>query len=91
MRRLLCVRRLVPLDRADEYLTSWAAARSAVEAAGGRAWIFRGASHEDRFMEFVEWTDDAGPPLDDPAVSEAMEQLAYYASPLSSEEWEETS
>jgi hypothetical protein len=88
MRRLHCTRRQVPLDREDDYLLSWASVRRAVEAAGGRAWIFSGAEHEDRFLEFIEWSTTSSP-LDDEATALAREQLAWFAAPLSADEWEE--
>jgi hypothetical protein len=87
-RRLLCTRRQVPLDRSDDYLLAWLAVRRAAEAAGARAWIFRGVGHEDHFLEFVEWTDDSGP-LEDETLGAAMAQLASFAAAASSEEWEE--
>ncbi|HEX2168379.1 MAG TPA: hypothetical protein VHG09_14185 [Longimicrobiales bacterium] len=87
-RRLLTTRRHVPLDRADDYLEAWDTVRDAVEGAGGRAWIFRGAAHEDQFMEFVEWTDDEAPTLPD-GVSAARAQLDAFAVPGVTEEWED--
>jgi hypothetical protein len=90
MRRLLCTRRRVPLDVADDYLIAWAYLRSQVEAAGGRAWIFRGAGHEDRFIEFIEWDDTTARPLEVDAVNDARAQLERFAPASSPEEWEET-
>lgn len=81
MRRLRTTRRIVPLDTVDDYLDTWAAVRRAVEDAGGRAWIFRGVEHEDRFMEFIEWAGD-GTPVD-------ATRLDEHAPPVASEEWEE--
>ncbi|MEX0907196.1 MAG: hypothetical protein WD054_02615 [Gemmatimonadota bacterium] len=89
-RRLYMSRRHVPLDRSDEYLLAWAAARRAVESAGAHAWIFRGAEHEDRFIEFVEWAGDGASPLDDSAVAAALDLLDAFAMATHSEEWEET-
>jgi hypothetical protein len=90
MLRLLCTRRHVPLDVADDYLMAWQSMRNAVIAAGGRAWIFRGAGHEDRFMEFIEWNDDSDSPLDDDIVADGMAQLGSFGYASSSDEWEET-
>jgi hypothetical protein len=89
MRRLFCSRRHVALDMADEYLLAWAAVRRAVESAGGRAWAFRGATHEDQFLEFIEW-DDAGPsPLDSEDIADGVTQLAAFGLPSGEGEWEE--
>ena len=89
MRRLRTTRRHVPLDRSDEYLSAWQTVRSAVELAGGRAWLFRGAGHEDQFVEFMEWTDDSAPPADDDIVAAAAAHLDVFAAPRTTEEWEE--
>jgi hypothetical protein len=89
MRSLLTTRRHVPLDRADDYLLAWQAVQRGVERAGGRAWIFRGADHEDRFLEFVEWSQGASLPLDDDDVQAAIAQLDAFAHATSVEEWEQ--
>jgi hypothetical protein len=89
MRRLLSTRRHVPLDRLDGYSAAWLALRDAVVAAGGRAWLFRGAGHDDRFMEFVEWDAAAGEPLDAPEVRSAIARLGTFAPTADTAEWEE--
>jgi hypothetical protein len=91
MRRLLSTRRYLPLDRADEYLLAWLAVKRAVTDGGGHAWLFRGAAHEDQFLEFIEWDDAAAEPLQDANVLAALAQLGTFAAPTSSEEWEEMS
>jgi hypothetical protein len=87
MRRLLITRRHVALDRADDYLSAWESVRLAVERAGGRAWIFRGAEHEDQFMEFMEWSDDAASPHTNETVA-ARSELDAFAAGVT-EEWED--
>jgi hypothetical protein len=89
MRRLLCTRRRVALDRVDEYLFAWLAAGAAAGRAGARAWLFRGSDHEDQFMEFVEWDDAASDPLADDDVAAALAQLAAFGAVIASDEWEE--
>lgn len=88
-RRLLCTRRVVPLDRSDDYLLAWLATRRAADGAGMRAWLFRGAGHEDHFMEFLEWEDRGAAPLEDEAVRAALAQLDSFGTPVGREEWEE--
>ena len=88
MRRLQSTRRHVALDHSDEYLAAWSAVQRAVSAAGGRAWLFRGAAHEDQFLEFIEWADPAAP-LDDDAVGAAIAVLDEFARATHIEEWEE--
>lgn len=89
MRRLSTTRRHVPLDIADDYLVSWLAVRTAVHAAGGRAWLFRGRNHEDQFMEFIEWDDDDSAPLDGDDVAAAIAQLSAFATAAHTDDWEE--
>lgn len=89
-RRLLCTRRQIPLDRLDEYLTAWNAVRAAAEAAGGRAWMFRGAAHQDHFIEFLEWGDGEEEPL--PERSDVPGELRNLADRFGAghgDEWEE--
>lgn len=86
-RRLVTTRRHVPLDRSDEYLQAWGAVRTAAETAGGHAWIFRGAAHEDHFIEFIEWTGDHAL-HESETVAHARTQLDAYATPGVTEEWE---
>jgi hypothetical protein len=90
MRRLLTTRRHVPLDIADDYLLAWAMVRRSVQDAGGRAWLFRGAAHEDQFMEFIEWSDESlASVVDDEAVAAAVAQLDAFGH-AKSDDWEET-
>lgn len=88
MRRLSTIRRHVALDRTEEYLSAWEDVRAAAAAVGARAWVFRGAEHEDRFLEFIEWSG-AVEPLDDDAVVAALEQLDAFAPVSQAEEWEQ--
>jgi hypothetical protein len=89
MRRLLCTRRRVALDVADDYLLAWARLRAAVESDGSRAWIFRRAEHEDTFLEFIEWDDTRADPLMDDGVNAAHVALDAFAAHSGSDEWEE--
>ena len=88
MRRLRSTRRHVALDHSDEYLAAWSRLQRAVAAASGRAWLFRGAGHEDQFLEFIEWADPAAPLADD-AVNTKLSELDDFARPTHIEEWEE--
>lgn len=86
-RRLITTRRHVPLDRSDEYLSAWQLVRTAVQSAGGHAWIFRGAAHEDQFIEFIEWSSEDALHESDP-VAHARRALDVYATAGPTEEWE---
>jgi hypothetical protein len=88
-RRLLTTRRHVPLDRADEYVVAWAAVERMVTAGGSRAWLFRGAAHEDQFIEFIEWSDGARAPHDDADIAGTRAHLDTFAAPGLTEEWED--
>lgn len=89
MRRLATTRRHVPLDVAEEYTLAWLAVARAVAAANGRAWLFRGAAHEDHFLEFIEWDDNVADPLRGDDVLAALAQLDSFAVATAEEEWEE--
>ncbi|MGH7554291.1 MAG: hypothetical protein ACREMQ_14890 [Longimicrobiales bacterium] len=90
-RRLLSTRRLVPLDQLEDYLADWNRVRAAAEAVGGRAWLFRGAGHEDHFIEFIEWGDDPEimpvPEFDD--VASARLHLDHAYGKGHADDWEE--
>jgi hypothetical protein len=85
-RRLSTIRRHVALDRVDEYMVAWHALRAVASLVGAKAWLFRGAGHEDHFIEFLEWT--SGELLDDPAIADALAALDAYAHGTV-EEWEQ--
>lgn len=89
MRRLVSTRRHVALDVAEEYLLAWQVVVRAVTTAGGRAWVFRGARHEDQFLEFIEWESAVAEPLLNADVAAAIARLGAFAAPAAQEEWEE--
>jgi hypothetical protein len=88
MRQLRGTRRLVPLYDLDEYLAGWKRLQGAFTRAGGRAWIFRAASRQDQFLEFLEARDLAAL-LADPEIATALEALEVVFGEGSFEEWEE--
>ncbi|MGH7505874.1 MAG: hypothetical protein ACRELX_09495 [Longimicrobiales bacterium] len=89
MRRLQATRRLIPLDRFDDYLAGWERLRAAATDAGGRAWMFRGSAHQDHFIEFLEW-EDAAPALPERAlVADASRALDESFGAGHTDEWEE--
>jgi hypothetical protein len=79
MRRLLVIRRTVPLDRSEEYSAAWQRLAAAAALLAGRAWLFRRAGHEDRFVEFLEWHADSSLP-EQTEVAEALRDLAEIAA-----------
>ncbi|HSJ13874.1 MAG TPA: hypothetical protein VK939_05635 [Longimicrobiales bacterium] len=89
MRSLLITRRTVPLDRLDEYTETWAAFCAAAAAHGCRTWMFRRSGHEDRFVEFLEWTGES--PLESDDVSAALLELDGCGAPQDADLWEEAS
>lgn len=88
MRRLLVTRRTVPLDRLDDYLATWARLRADVQARGGAAWLFRGDGHDDRFLEFLEWSGDTAVAAADD-VRAALDELDETASAAHQDTWNE--
>jgi len=94
MKRLLLIsRRVVPLDALEDYASRWARVVAAVDAAGGRAWLFRGARHQDHFLEFIEWkagVEPAGVALPERAdIETARGELDARFGAASGDEWEE--
>lgn len=90
MRHVLASRRTVPLDRVDEYVAAWEALRAVADAAGVRAWLFRGTDHEDHFMEFLEWSDrDAAPMPGGDALEEARAGLDERFGHAHEDRWDE--
>jgi hypothetical protein len=87
MNRLLITRRTVALDRTEEYLALWALVATAVVAAGGRTWLFRGSARQDQAMEFVE--DQGDGVLEDGAVLSARRSLRESFPSVIEEEWSE--
>lgn len=91
-RLLLITRRTIPLDRLDDYLAEWQRVRAAAEAAGGRAWLFRGTGRQDHFIEFLEWDEASVPPLPDHEdVANARLELDQTFGTGVADKWEETS
>jgi hypothetical protein len=79
MRRLLVTRRVVPLDRSEEYGAGWVRLKALCALRGANAWLFHPAGHEDRFIEFLEWRTPLAP-LEDPELDEARRQLEEIAA-----------
>jgi hypothetical protein len=89
-RRLIATRRVIPLDRLEEYVAGWHRLRSAAEAAGARAWLFRGTDHQDHIIEFIEWSDDGAlPPPEVDGVAAARLDLDQSFGAGHADEWEE--
>jgi hypothetical protein len=89
-RRLLATRRLIPLDRLEDYHAGWETLQTAAVAAGARAWIFRRVDHQDQFIEFLEWQEDGAPALPElPDVADALRDLDAAFGPGHADEWEE--
>jgi hypothetical protein len=87
-RQLRATQRLVPLYDLDEYLAGWSRLQTAFTGAGGRAWIFRAASRQDQFLEFLEARNLAAI-LEEPEIEAALEALAVVFGEGVAEEWEE--
>ncbi|MGH7483821.1 MAG: hypothetical protein ACRELV_16860 [Longimicrobiales bacterium] len=84
--RLLVTRRVVALDRIDEYYALWDEARHAVAEREGRAWLFGGTTRDDHFLEFVE-SGTSSALLEDDTVRAALEALRQRFPPAEEEEW----
>ena len=54
-RRLVSIRRRVPTDRLEEYLTLWLDLRAAAKERGAHAWNFVSADVPEVYLEFLEF------------------------------------
>ncbi len=60
-RRLMSIRRLVSPERREEYDAAWARLHAAATARGAHAWRFASVTHDDVYVEFLEFTPDQDP------------------------------
>ncbi|HEX6939241.1 MAG TPA: hypothetical protein VF158_07500 [Longimicrobiales bacterium] len=88
LRRLLAIRRCVPLDRSEEYDGLWSRVRAAVDEAGGHAWRFRSARRQDTYLEFIE-SRELDRVLEGRRVAAARLDLDAVFGPGDPEAWEE--
>jgi hypothetical protein len=84
-RVLLIHRRSVPAARLADYHLAWDVCRDAAIAAGARAWRYRSAADETRFIEFVEFGGGRDPRRD-PAAAAGLATLDDIV-PADPEEW----
>jgi hypothetical protein len=92
-RRLVSIRRRVPTDKLEEYLTLWVTMRVNAKARGAHAWNFVSADVPELYLEFLEF----GPEADvrqDPDVLGTIKALheafgEVYPAPQTLEEWVE--
>jgi hypothetical protein len=73
-RRLVSVRRTVPVAEADRYLEAWERLAGLVRGMGAHAWGFRSVEDEALRIEFLEFRAGADPRAE-AAVREAAEAL----------------
>lgn len=89
-RHLLSTRRVVPLDRLDDYFAAWQLVRAATETAGGRAWLYRGTNRQDHFIEFLEWGEEPTPRRPDLGpVHAARLELDQHFGHGQTDDWDE--
>lgn len=86
-RRLLSTRRVVPLDRLDEYTAAWNVVAQAARDRGARAWLFRALERQDHFIEFIEHADAPGV-LESDELRRARASLDEQFGAGEAEEWE---
>jgi len=86
-RRLLSTRRVVPLDRLDEYTAAWEAVQRAARDSGARAWLFRARDRQDHFVEFIEHSEAPGA-LEAGELRRARALLEEQFGAGQTEEWE---
>ena len=86
-RRLLSTRRVVPLDRLDEYTAAWDVVERAAKENGARAGLFRARERQDHFLEFVEYGDAPGV-LESEELRRARASLEEQFGAGQAEDWE---
>ena len=94
MRTLLVRERVVPAARASAYSGAWRQVVYTARMHGIEAWVFRSASSEDHYLEFIEWKSDdvqSGPGAGTPpvAIADALGGLDMIAPALDSGAWQE--
>ena len=90
-RRLVSIRRRVPTERLEEYLTLWLQLRVAAKALGAHAWNFVSADVPEVYLEFLEFGHESDI-RSDPGVLAGIKALheafgEVYPPPQTLEEW----
>lgn len=88
-RALISIRRTVPPADAGAYQSAWERLQASAVRAGAKAWRFRSAAEEGRFIEFLEFPMGADPRAL-PETAEAL-RLLDRLRPGDAEEWVDTS
>lgn len=92
-RRLVSIRRRVPTDRLEEYLTLWLQLRGAAQDLGAHAWNFVSADVPEVYLEFLEFGNESDVRRDPPvlALIKALHEAFgdVYPPPQTLEEWVE--
>jgi hypothetical protein len=92
-RRLVSIRRYVPLDSIRDYAELWVSLHRAATARGAHAWHFTSADQPNVYLEFLEFGADSDVRNDTETVA-AIKALHErfgepYPTPLTLEEWVE--
>ncbi len=90
-RRLVSIRRRVPMDRIEEYVPLWLQLHAAATAKGAHAWNFISADVPEVYLEFLEFGAETDIRADEATV-EAIRMLheafhETYPTPQTIEEW----
>lgn len=92
-RRLVSIRRWVPLAEQSTYRDAWSQLHAAAAARGAHAWHFASTDSDEVFLEFLEFGADSDIRAD-PAVLAAIQHLHAtfgqpHPPPKPLEEWVE--
>jgi hypothetical protein len=85
-RRLLSVRRQVPVDRSQSYQSLWTALAAAATAGGAHAWRFVSSIDAESHLEFLEFGAGADP-REAGEVRMLIDRLEAEAGASTVEEW----
>lgn len=87
-RRLVSLRRAVPVAVRGRYDELWSAAQGAVVGLGAHAWRFSDLAGSGHYLEFLEFADGADPRTDR-RVGEPLTRLEAEIGAAEVEEWAE--
>ena len=90
-RRLVSIRRRVPMDRIEEYVPLWLKLHAAATSRGAHAWNFISADVPEVYLEFLEFGTETDIRADEGTVEaiRALHEAFHdtYPAPQTIEEW----
>ena len=88
-RRLVSLRRLVSSPDLGRYEALWSSLQAAAVALGAHAWRFAARDEPSRYLEFLEFAEDADP-RSRPDIGDLLARLNREIGAAELEEWVES-